>query len=694
MSFETRIQMAAPLNPRILLAGNPNCGKTSLFNALTGARQRVGNYAGITVEKRSGELTLGQRDLELVDLPGTYSLAAYSPEERVAQEELLAGDNDVVVLVADSMNLRRGLVLLAQLLLVPRRIVLVLNMYDESEHSGQLLDLKLLQELLGFPVVTTVGHKGIGVDNLKKALERALAAPVPASRLVLGETLDGARRAVRLPLTDTSFPPSLHDWAAIRLLLDDPAYVDKLASLGPEGEQVLAVARAQKRLIEDNTGLDVALYVTDCNFGFVDGLLKEVVKHASREDAREFSNRVDRVLVHPLLGGPLFLLIMYAIFWVTFTLGAYPMEWIEASVTWIGERLSSLWPEGSYSLLRSLLLDGVLGGVGGVIVFLPNIVLLFAGLSFLEDTGYMARAAFIMDRVMHRFGLHGRSFVPMVTGFGCSIPGIMATRTIESTRDRLTTMFVLPLMSCGARLPIWMLLIPAFFPGHWQAAALWGVYLFGVLLALLLALLLRRTVLRGEDAPFVMELPPYRFPTLRSAVARAMERSGLYLKKAGTLILAASVVLWAMTSFPKAPPEAVVEAQAAADLRASVAGRLGIALEPVLQPMGLDWKVGVGIIGAFAAKEVFVAQMGIVHSLDNADENSSTLRQALTRDYTTPAGIALILFLLISTPCMATVAVTKRESGSWKWAMGQFWGLTLLGYAFGVLAFQIGRLFL
>jgi ferrous iron transport protein B len=713
-----------PTSPRILLAGNPNCGKTSLFNALTGARQKVGNYPGVTVEKRSGRLVLADVVHELVDLPGTYSLASYSPEERVAEQELLTEGEDLVVVVADATNLKRALVLLAQLLHIPRRMVLCLNMFDEAQRSGQVLDLPLLRSLLGFPVVTTVGHKGGGVAELRAAMSESLASPVPSSRLVLGNTLEHTLTRIREVLSDAPLPSDHRNWWALRLLLSDPVFEERARNWGPVGSRLLAVVDTERKQLEHNSGLDIALLVTDCHFGFVDGLLKEVIKQRPRDDAREFSDRIDRFLVHPVIGGPLFLLIMYVIFWMTFTVGAYPMGWIESVFASLGDALSSLWPADSDSALRSLLVDGVVGGVGGVIVFLPNIVLLFAGLSLLEDTGYMARAAFIMDRVMHRFGLHGRSFVPMVTGFGCSIPGIMATRTIESRRDRLTTMFVLPLMSCGARLPIWMLLVPAFFQETWRAAALWGIYLFGILLALLLALLLRRTVLAGEDAPFVMELPPYRLPTARSALLRSLERSGLYLRKAGTTILAVSVVMWAITSYPKAPlvaqsapapqqtisatplasggktsgeassPETTNQAQAAADLRSSVAGRLGTALEPLLRPMGLDWKVGVGIVGAFAAKEVFVAQMGIVHSLGQVDEDSTSLRQALARDYTPAAGLGLMVFLLVATPCMATVAVMKRESGSWGWALGQFWVLTLLGYLLGVGTFQLARCFL
>ena len=435
---------------------------------------------------------------------------------------------------------------------------------------------------------------------------------------------------------------------------------------------------------------------------------------------------------------------MYLVFWLTFAVGEVPMGWIEAGFEWLGKWVNGLWPAGAESPLRSLIVDGLIGGVGGVIVFVPNILLLFFGLALLEDTGYMARAAFLMDRLMHRFGLHGKSFLPMMTGFGCSIPGIMATRTLENDRDRLTTMLVLPLMSCGARLPIWLLLVPAFFPAAWRAPALWLIYAVGIVLALLLALLLRRTILKGEDAPFVMELPPYRVPTVRGLLTKMLERGSLYLRKAGTIILALSILMWAATSYPKRdhhavddktkagqllvvktelPEQATAEQRtkltqqalaaarakaptgvevitsrqaegrrAAEDLRNSYAGRMGRAMVPIIAPLGYDWKIGVGLVGALAAKEVFVAQMGIVYSIGEATEESTELRQALGRDYSPLAGFSLMMFLLISAPCIATIALTRRESGSWKWAALQFGGLTLVAYLVALIVFQVGSL--
>ncbi|RLB58310.1 MAG: ferrous iron transport protein B [Deltaproteobacteria bacterium] len=696
----------APAPVRVALLGNPNCGKTTIFNALTGARQKVGNYPGVTVERRQGTCYQGEHCLELVDLPGTYSLTSYSPEEKITQEQVLAGGFDVVVVVVDSTMLGRSLVLLAQAMMVGVPLVLCLNMADEARQAGQQLDLRRMSSLLGMPVVETVGHRGQGIEQLRRAIVAQRTGGEHGHGLVLGRSLREALAAVSARLENL---PQLYRgqraWFALKLLLDEPRFVSLAGELGLQGAR--DEAARQRAALEVATGMDIGLYVTECFFGFVDGLLREVTLRPARADARSLSDRVDTVLAHRLLGLPIFGAVMFAIFWVTFTAGEIPMGWIEDGFTALGRWLGGLWPAGSESLLRSLLVDGVIGGVGGVVVFLPNILLLFLGLALLEDTGYLARAAFLMDRLMHRFGLHGKSFLPLLVGFGCSLPGIMATRTLENERDRLTTMLVLPLMSCGARLPVWLLLIPAFFPAAWQAPLLWLIYSVGIVLALGLAWLLRRTLFRGAEAPFVMELPPYRLPTLRAVTMKMAERCWLYLRKAGTMILAISILMWFITSYPKPdseqlrslPPAGSAAAagqlerhQAADRLRHSLAGRLGTALEPVFAPLGFDWKLNTALIGAFAAKEVFVAQLGIVYSLGGVDEESPDLRQALRRDYTPLQALALMLFLLIGTPCMATFAITRRESGSIKWALLQLGGLTALAWLVALLVFQGGRL--
>jgi ferrous iron transport protein B len=715
------LNVEAATEIRVALAGNPNCGKTSLFNALTGARQHVANYPGVTVERRTGRCDVDQFALNVIDLPGTYSLSSFSPDERVAQDELTDAP-DVVVVVADSTQLERNLVLLAQIMQTGANPVLCLNMSDEARAAGQRIDLPLMEKLLGFPVVETVGHRAQGVAELKAAIARAAAHPAGPSRLVLGETMDGALVAIRRLLPSQAAGIFRSDWMATRLLVGDLEYGPRVAAM-PGGQAAAKEAEHQRARIEARTHADIAVFVTERYFGFVDGLLREVRTHISRADARQMTDQIDAVLVHRLLGLPIFALVMYAIFWLTFKVGEVPMHWIESTVQFASSHLAMLWPPGSTSLLRSLLVDGVVGGVGGVVVFLPNIVLLFLGLAFLEDTGYMARAAFLTDRLMHRFGLHGKSFIPMLSGFGCSVPGILATRTLENPRDRIVTMLVLPLMSCGARLTIWMLLIPAFFPPAWRAPMLWFIYAVGIAMALLLALLLRKTLLRGEDAPFVMELPPYRLPTLRSVVIKMTERAGLYLRKAGTTILGLSILLWAATSFPK-PSHYAVDAQiasgqidvtapgvaadgrahlseqdvanrrAAENLEHSVAGRIGHALEPAFRPLGFDWKILTAMVGAFAAKEIFVAQMGIVYSIADADKGSEGLRAILARDYSPLVGLSMMIFLLIGTPCMATVVVTRRESGKWSYALLQLGGLTGIAYGLSLVVYQVGHLFM
>lgn len=701
--------MTATPTIRVLLAGNPNSGKTSIFNALTGSRRRVGNYPGVTVEKRQGRFRLNGQDFDVIDLPGTYSLTSYSPEERIAENEIVNSDRRVVVAVIDSTTLKRSLVLLTQIIQTGANPILCLNMSDEARDAGQILDLEHLSKLLGFPVVETVGHKGEGVGRLKEAIQTAVRHPVRQSRLSLGERLASAHERIREALPQSVFPETSRTWVANKLLVNDRIYTERVRAASEEGQATIDIAAQERDRLESETRLDVDLFVTECQYGFVDGLLKEVTKQKPRENAREVSDSIDRVLANRVVGGPIFLVVMYGIFWLTFSVGEAPMTWIETGFSALGDWIGSLWPQGVQSPVRSLLLDGIIGGVGGVLVFLPNIVLLFLGLAFLEDTGYLARAAFLVDQLMHRFGLHGRSFIPLLTGFGCSIPGIMATRTLENERDRLATMLVLPLMSCGARLPIWMLLIPAFFAPNLRAPMLWLIYLVGIILALSLALLLRRTLLKGEEAPFVMELPPYRLPTLKGIVRKMTGRAWLYLRKAGTIILGISVLMWFITAYPKPTsydvdrsveagietltPDKIEKRRRAEDLNYSIAGRIGQTLEIVIRPIGLDWKLGTAMIGAFAAKEVFVAQMGIVYSLGETDETSESLRDTLSRDYSPLVGISLMLFLLISAPCMATVAVTRRESGSWKWALLQFGGLTVLAYLISLLVYQVGMIF-
>lgn len=688
---------------QIALAGSPNCGKTSIFNGLTGSRQHVGNYAGVTVERRNGYYTYEDDKVEVRDLPGSYSLSSFSPEEMIAQRELVDERPDVVIVVVDSTALKRSLVLLAQVMQNSSKIVLCLNMSDEAKKSGQRIDLPLLNKLLGFPVVETVGHKQLGLEELKKVISKVAKAPPAKSRLMLGERLERAIENVCDALSTTEISSDAVQWYATKLLQDDALFVNRVTEMGDKGQEALQIAQRERQTIELFTGEDVALYITERYYGFVDGLLREVLLQRSHIDTRILSDRVDAVVVHRVFGIPIFLAVMYGIFWLTFSAGEYPMNWIDQFFGFLSETITTYWPSNAAVEIRSLIVDGIIGGVGGVLVFLPNIVLLFLGLAILQDSGYMSRAAFLTDKLMHKFGLHGRSFIPLVTGFGCSIPGIMATRTMENERDRLATMMVLPLMSCGARLPIWMLLIPAFFAPWLHAPMLFAIYFIGIFLAFILALILRNTMLKGEEAPFVMELPPYRLPTLRSVISRMMMSSWMYLRKAGTMILGISIIMWALTTYPKYEPDQLEDSQEISQeetdasfkqLEHSIAGRIGKFIEPAIAPLGFDWKIGVATIGAFTAKEVFVSQLGVIYALgDTNQDDSESLRESLARDYSPLIGFSLMLFLLIATPCMATIAITKKESGHWKWAAIQFFGLTIIAYILSLVVFQIGSLF-
>ena len=732
---------------RVALAGNPNSGKTSIFNALTGARQHVGNYPGVTVEKKKGSYKYKGRTFELQDLPGTYSLTSHSPEERIARGEILSGLYDVIVVVVDSTNLRRNLYLMTQVMLAGANPLLCLNMADETRKAGQKLDIPQMEKLLGFPVVETAATRREGIDALRERIANAADEPAKEYRLVLGDELDAAINQLVPLVEDHGEDAHPERWMACKLIENDKMALERVREhMADKSEEILRLADELAEGLENYSNLDPATFIADRHYGYVTGLLKEVTIKEAREDARAISDRIDNILCNRWGGLAFFLASMYVLFYLTFAVGDHPMGWIEAFFGWLGEGISGFWPEGSDSALKSLLVDGIIGGVGGVLVFLPNILLLFLGLAFMEDSGYMARAAFLVDNVMHKFGLHGKSFIPMMTGFGCTIPGIMATRTLENERDRLTTILVLPLMSCGARMPIWMLLIPAFFAEEIRAPMLFLVYMTGIVLAVILALALRSTILRGEDAPFVMELPPYRLPTLRALLGKMAERGWLYVRKAGTIILMISILIWAISSYPKpdsyavdraigegrikvadidapgntdpetaerikktavqhmtakAPettevllPADVENRRASENLTHSIAGRIGAVLEPIVRPMGSDWKIATALIGSFVAKEVFVAQMGIVFSLGESEEGGAErLREKLSREYNPLAALALMIFLLVATPCMATIAITRRETGSWKWPMLQFGGLTGLGWLLAVIIYQVGSIF-
>jgi ferrous iron transport protein B len=706
----------------VALMGNPNSGKSTIFNELTGARQHVGNYPGVTVERKEAYRNYAGKQLKIVDLPGTYSLNAHSEEELIARNFLVNEKPDLVVDVIDASNLERNLYLATQIAEMGIPLILVFNMSDMAKARGFQFDLERLARDFGVPIIPTVGTKGQGIEELLKVIiantgekktdtkvqESVLFSYHPAIEEEIGIL---SKHLEKIHAIRKQYPLR---WLALKLLEKDKELSVKYASSDIQEQVKRSVA-----VIEQKMDQSVESAIASERYQWIAGLCQNAVKSSLAVGGKSWSEKIDAVVTNKFLGIPLFLGLMYMVFHLTFTLAGPLMDYIDSFFGWLGSSLSSIWPGSGDSLLLSLLNDGVIGGVGGVLIFLPNILLLFFALSLLEDSGYMARAAFIMDRIMHKLGLHGKSFIPLLLGFGCSIPAIMATRTLENRRDRLTTMLVVPLVSCGAKLPIYLLIIPAFFPAMWHAPMLWIIYVIGILLAILVAKLLRHTVLKGAPEPFVMELPPYRWPTLKSVGIHMWERGWLYIKKAGTIILSISILLWAISTFPMLPTnqaevfegarisietsgaeESVLENQLAevdyqeaqAALKHSIAGRIGHAMEPLIKPMGFDWRIGTALIGSFAAKEVFVAQMGIVYSIGEADESSDSLRDKLQSNYPPIVGFCIMLFCLISAPCMATFAILKRESNSWRWALFQLVGLTLLAYVLSVLVYQFGRL--
>jgi ferrous iron transport protein B len=713
----------------VAVAGNPNSGKTTIFNSLTGARQHVGNYPGVTVEWKKGTHKRGDVKLDLVDLPGTYSLTAFSEEELVARDYLLNAAPDVVVNVVDASNLERNLFLTTELLEIGRPMVIVLNMADMARDRGLRIDTARLAEKLGVPVVSAIGNRGVGMDDLVEAVMQVAIsqASLPGPAGVCGESGPGPTTLASLEArggpSHVNYGPQVEKviseiedllpdgehrrWQAIKLVGHDDKVIEGLAV--PGAREAIAGLTASFAA-ESNDEPDILM--ARLRYEFIADICQGVCR-APVNSHTTVSDRIDRVAMHPVWGVPIFLGLMYFAFTLTFTLGNPLMNLIDSGFGYLADFISGLWSPGSSSPLKSLIVDGIIGGVGGVIVFLPNIVLLFMAIAILEGTGYMARAAFVMDRFMSKVGLHGKSFIPLLIGFGCTVPAIMATRTLESRRDRLITMMVLPLMSCGARLPIYALMIPAFFPAKLQGPALWTIYVTGILLALGGAHFLRATLFRGETTPFLMELPPYRMPTAASLLVQMWTRAWLYVKKAGTVILGAAIILWFLTFYPKPPADYILPAgfdntnsesamvfseitdpnlARAAELSYSITGRVGRALEPLIAPLGFDWRIGTALVGAIPAKEVFVAQMGIVFAVGEADETSDQLRAQLRARYTPLIGFCIMLFALISTPCIATFAITRQEAGSIKWAFAQSFGLTALAWVVTFLAYRGGLL--
>jgi len=677
----------------VALAGNPNSGKTTIFNLLTGARQHVGNYPGVTVEKKEGLCKYAGHEITFVDLPGTYSLTAYTIEEIVTRNFIIEEQPDVVVDVVDASSIERNLYLATQLIEMNVPLILAFNMSDVAEQKGLLFDIEQLSRLLEAPIVPMIGNKGKGKKELLEAIVE-IAKNGRGRRIHnihYGEEIEHELAKIEAMITAKEHHLAEKygsRWSAIKLLEQDDDIAKKVRSL----ELIDAVKAGTEHLRSIFVdGPEVVM--ADRRYGFISGACQETIR-TTVELRHNYSDMIDAVVTNRMLGLPIFLILMYLVFMLTFKIGKYPMGWLEMFFEWAGRGIAGLWPAGSESWLSSLLVDGIIGGVGGVIVFMPNILLLFLAIAMLEDSGYMARAAFIMDRIMHKIGLHGKSFIPMLIGFGCSLPAIMGTRILENRRNRFTTIMVIPLMSCGARLTIYALIIPAFFPEKWCGPMLWFIYLIGIVLAIVCIKVLRLTVFKGETVPFVMELPPYRMPTLKSVCIHMWQRGWMFLKKAGTIILAISIVLWAAGSFPK-PSERSLAGLSSTDaqqkkLEHSVIGRIGQAITPVIKPLGFDWKIGTALIGATAAKEVFVAQLGMVYAVGSGDQGSETLREKLQANYTPLTGFCIMLFCLISAPCVATIVMTRQETNSWGWAMFQFFGLTVMAYIITLIVYQIG----
>ncbi len=675
----------------IALAGNPNSGKTTIFNNLTGARQHVGNYPGVTVERKEGRLKFKNFDIDVIDLPGTYSLTAYSPDEVVARKVIIEEKPDVLVNVVDASNLERNLYLTTQLKELGVPVIIAMNMADMAEAQGIKFDYQLLSQLLGVEIVRTVGTKKQGIEELLETVVNVARRKndLPEKQVKYSSEVEEEIKKIEALLNeDTSVTDEaaaslegiidsrdncLKRWLAIKLLENDKDVIGTVKSQNG-GKQVLEQLAKSQEQLKKISGEDTEMLIVDGRYAFIRGACQESMTF-TEEDRLSMTEKIDKVLINRLLGLPIFLGIMWLLFQLTFTLGGPPMEWLDAGFGALGEWAAVHMQEG---LAQSLIVDGIIGGVGGVVVFLPNIILLFMGIAFLEGSGYMARAAFVMDKLMHKVGLHGKSFIPMLIGFGCTIPAIMATRTLENDRDRLLTMLIAPLMSCGARLPVYTLLIAAFFHESVAGNILFSIYLIGIALAIIMAKVFRKWLLPGESEPFVMELPAYRLPTIKSVLIHMWERSWLYLKKAGTIILAASIIIWTLFTFPIIDPQGNEFESANVQMEQSYAGRIGKAIEPVIAPLGFDWKTGVALVAGFAAKEVVVSTMGTLYSIEDedalAEEEEGSVKSFADRareqsGYTPLVAYVLMLFTLIYVPCMATIAVLKRETNGWKWPM-------------------------
>ncbi len=690
----------------VALVGNPNCGKTSLFNVASGAHEHVGNYSGVTVDAKEGYFDFQDYHLRIVDLPGTYSLSAYSPEELYVRQHIIEQTPDVVINVIDASNLERNLYLTTQLIDMNLRMVIALNMYDELEASGNKLDYQSLGQLCGIPMIPTVSRTGKGVEKLFRTVidlyegsdmqyvkndeESTTSTNEKHPRIhrhihinhgpELERSINTVQRAIRTN-EDIRLRYSTR-FLAIKLLENDNDLEQMVRQL-PCGEEIISARNQEQKRLRKATGEESEQAITDAKYGFISGALRETYEENLQTDASHTTRVIDSIVTHRLWGYPIFFLFLYLMFEGTFILGDYPMQAIEMLVGLAGEAVNANMAKGP---LKDLLVNGIIGGVGGVIVFLPNILILYFFISLMEDSGYMARAAFIMDKIMHKMGLHGKSFIPLIMGFGCNVPAIMASRTIENRKSRLVTMLINPLMSCSARLPIYLLLVGTFFPNY-PSLILLSIYATGILLAVFMARLFCKFLVKGDDTPFVMELPPYRMPTWKSIFRHTWEKGAQYLRKMGGIIMVASIVIWALGYYPHHETYETASEQQ----EHSYIGYIGKAIEPAIEPLGFDWKLGVGIISGIGAKELVVSTLGVLYT-DDSETDSVSLGERIP---TTPlVAFTYMLFVLIYFPCIATLAAIKGESGSWKWAIFAAIYTTLLAWLVSFGVYQVGNLFI
>jgi len=683
---------------RIALAGNPNSGKTSIFNALTGQRQHIGNYPGVTVEKKSAIITVDGKLVEFIDLPGTYSLSAYSMEEIVSRDFVLNEKPDVIVDILDSTNLERHLYLLLQFQELGVPIVGALNMTDEANAKGIKIDHDQLGMILGIPFVKTVGSTGLGIDLLLDVAIKVAEGELESNKrhLNYGKRVEAAHTAIinTLEMDQVFSARYSQHWMAIKLLEKDQDAIKKISKEHQHFDLVLSVAREWRERLEKQFAEDSEVIIGEQRYAYIHGAIKETVSLSGHSTGIDFTEKVDRIVLNRFLGIPIFLGIMFVIYQLTFSLGNPLADGISIMFTRLSLLLTRILPSGP---LQELLTNGVINGVGGVLTFLPIILLLFLGLSFLEDTGYMSRAAFVMDKIFHMFGLHGRSFIPFMISTGCAVPGIMSARVLTNRKDRIVTIMVSPLMMCGAKAPVIAMLVAAFFPNN-ATLIFWGIWLFGWITAFFIALIFRKTLFKGEQTPFVMELPPYRLPLIKNVILHMWEKSSEYIKKAGTVILAASIIVWFILSYPKAPQNTVRDF-GKTDITYSIGGRLGKSIEPVLKWAGFDWKIGVSLIAGVAAKEVIISTMGILYGIDEDVSSQQSHVDFMVKDklksdpnYSPLMAFALMIFIMIYIPCIATLTMVKKELGSWKWSLFQAGYTLLVAFIMAIGIFQMGSL--